>query len=283
MEFDCPLLFFLALGVAVRMHSGAAPGDLHPGSIFFSCDSDLTGSRISLTGTSGWEGEPSAALELLLVRLPPAGHGRARAEWQLPCSPRSFRPDARPGERRRTARRDPRKLATRSLRAAQVGELGKEQMSVLHGRRGPDREDGAARIRRQGDPGRGLPGPVDSRFPQGPRTPAGHRDGAPHIERELSGLDGRPEIRAAFHKWSARMEEKGFTSASPMHGAGRRDLHGVASRSVEPVVLHGVGNPAADDRGGYEGAPGAARAAQHSGPDPWQLPRGPGLIVVRCR
>lgn len=161
MEFNCPLLFFLALGVAVRMHSGAAPGDLHPGSIFFSCDSDLTGSRISLTGTSGWEGELSAALELLLVRLPPAGHGRARAEWQLPCSPRSFRPDARPGERRRTARRDPRTPATRASGRPRPENSARNRCPCCTagadpiGKTGPLEYDGKA-IPEEGCPGRSI-------------------------------------------------------------------------------------------------------------------------------
>ncbi|MGZ9933609.1 hypothetical protein ACXNSR_27450 [Streptomyces sp. NC-S4] len=99
---------------------------------------------------------------------------------------------------------------------AQAGELSKEQISVLYGRRGSEGRTGPLEYEGKAIPEEGCLGQSildfrkDYEHPQAVQT--ARQISSQSYEESLA----RPEVQAVFQKWSDCMKEKGYSYASPM-------------------------------------------------------------------
>ncbi|WP_158821074.1 MULTISPECIES: hypothetical protein [unclassified Streptomyces] len=99
---------------------------------------------------------------------------------------------------------------------AEAGDLSKEQISVLYGRRGSEGRTGPLEYRGKAIPEEGCLGQSILDFRKDYEHPQAVEAARRISTQSYQDSMARPEIQAAFQKWSACMKEKGYTYASPM-------------------------------------------------------------------
>ncbi|MFD9479974.1 MULTISPECIES: hypothetical protein [Streptomyces] len=99
---------------------------------------------------------------------------------------------------------------------AQAGELSKEQISVLYGRRGSEGKTGPLEYGGKAIPEEGCLGQSILDFRKDYEHPQAVETARQISSQSYQDSLARPEVQAAFQKWSACMKEKGYSYASPM-------------------------------------------------------------------